>query len=175
MSAGSQAAFAELFRRHLKSVWNYAFRLTGSAHVAEDLTSSAFLTAWRKRSQVTLVRESALPWLYTVTGNLARDEYKSSQRRKRLARRAFEPAVSPDHADRTVHRIDGESGYGQLLAAIRRLPSAQRRAVELCLLGEMPQSRAAEALGVSETTLRSNLSRAKARLREMATVQEARR
>jgi RNA polymerase sigma factor (sigma-70 family) len=167
VSAGDQAAFAELFRRHLGSVWNHAYRLTGSRHVAEDLTSSTFLPAWRTRSQVVLVNDSALPWLYAVTGNLARDEYKSSRRRDRLARRLPDPAVTPDHADSAIGRVDGAAGFARLVAAIQQLPSAQRQAVELCLLGEMPQQDAAAVLGVSEGTVRSNLSRARARLREM--------
>lgn len=174
IAAGNQAAFAELFRRHLKAVFNYAYRLTASQHVAEDLTSNVFLTAWRKRAQVTLVNDSALPWLYTVTSNLARDEFKSSRRRLRLARKMFESPVSEDHADTAVRRVDSESTFHQLVEAIRRLPASQRRAIELCLLGEMSQPDAAQVLGVSEVTLRSNLSRGRARLREMVEVQEAR-
>jgi RNA polymerase sigma factor (sigma-70 family) len=174
IAVGSEAAFTELFRRHLKGVWNYAYRLTGSQHVAEDLASAVFLLAWRKRERVMLVNDSALPWLYAVTSNLARDEYKSSRRRQRLVRRVVELAVVPDHAD-PASRIDGQSSFDLLVAAIRQLPAAQRRAVELCLLGEMPQADAAQVLGVTEVTLRSNLSRARARLREMATVQEVRK
>lgn len=174
IATGDQAAFAELFRRHLKAVYNYAYRLTASQHVAEDLTSNVFLTAWRKRAQVTLVNDSALPWLYTVTSNLARDEFKSSRRRLRLARKMFEPPVSEDHADSAVRRVDSESNFHRLVEAIRQLPASQRRAIELCLLGDMPQPDAAQVLGISEVTLRSNLSRGRARLREMVEVQEAR-
>jgi RNA polymerase sigma-70 factor (ECF subfamily) len=174
IAAGDQAAFAELFRRHLKAVYNYAYRLTASQHVAEDLTSNVFLTAWRKRADVTLVKDSALPWLYTVTSNLARDEFKSSRRRLRLARKMFEPQASEDHADSAVRRVDSASNFHRVVEAIRRLPAAQRRAVELCLVGDMPQPDAAQVLGVSEVTLRSNLSRGRARLREMVEVQEAR-
>nr|CTQ92247.1 sigma factor [Kibdelosporangium sp. MJ126-NF4] len=174
MSAGSHAAFEVLFRRHLRAVWNYAYRLSGSADVAEDLTSNAFLTAWRKRKQVVLIRESAQPWLLTVVGNLARDEYKSARRRLRLIRRAPPPVPVPDHSESTVARLDDRQRYLETLSAIRRLPSAQRQAVELCLLGELPQAEAAEILGVSVGTVRSHISRARARLRtELAQQQEA--
>lgn len=172
VSAGDEDAFARIFQRHLKAVWNYANRLTGSAHVAEDITSTTFLTAWRKRGDLVLVSESVLPWLYTVAGNLARDEYKSSRRRLRLTRRAAVPAVAPDHAQSIVDQMDGSH---PLVVAIRQLPTAQRRAVELCLLGELPQRDAAAILGVAEVTLRSTLSRAKARLRDLVTVREIQR
>ena len=77
-AAGDRAAFGELFERHVEAVWNHAYRLTASWDRAEDLTSSTFLLAWRKCGELRLVRDSALPWLYAVAGNLARTEYRSS-------------------------------------------------------------------------------------------------
>lgn len=79
-------AFTELFERHAKAIWNYAYRLTASWAAAEDLLAEAFLVAWRRRGDVRLVRESALPWLYTVTNNLRRDEGRRKRRFLRLAR-----------------------------------------------------------------------------------------
>jgi hypothetical protein len=46
-------------------VWNHAYRLTGSWSLAEDMTS---MTASR-RHELTLVRDSAQPWLYAVAGS----------------------------------------------------------------------------------------------------------
>ncbi|NBH10111.1 RNA polymerase sigma factor, partial [Amycolatopsis sp. SID8362] len=84
---GDETAFGELFERHAEAVWNHAYRLTGSWAAAEDLTSNTFLTAGRRRADVTLVRDSALPWLYTVAGNAARDEYRGAKRRRLLLRK----------------------------------------------------------------------------------------
>lgn len=64
---GDQGAFTALFERHAQAVWNHAYRLTGSWSAAEDLTSNAFLIAWRKRAEVTLGRDSALPWPNPIT------------------------------------------------------------------------------------------------------------
>ncbi|GAA2693498.1 hypothetical protein GCM10010428_71760 [Actinosynnema pretiosum subsp. pretiosum] len=75
--AGDRGAFGELYRRHVEAVWNYAYRLTGSWSVAEDLTSATFLAAWRKLADLTLVNASARPWLFTVTSNLAMHEHRS--------------------------------------------------------------------------------------------------
>jgi len=162
---GTDAAFAELFERHVEAVWNHAYRLTGSWNVAEDLTSATFLTAWRRRADVTLVRDSALPWLYTVVGNLARAEYRSSTRFLRAMRRmgAAEPVA--DHADAVAGRIDDDRRLREVLGRIRRLPKAEREAVELCLIGELSTADAAVLLGVAETSVRARISRARARLR----------
>lgn len=71
-AAGGDDAFTQLFERHAEAVWNHAYRLTGSWSLAEDLTSMTFMTAWRRRHELTLVRDRARPWLYAVAGFLAR-------------------------------------------------------------------------------------------------------
>jgi RNA polymerase sigma-70 factor (ECF subfamily) len=164
-ATGDRRAFGELFERHAHAVWNHAYRLTGSWASAEDLTSQTFLIAWRKRTDMTLVRGSALPWLYTVAGNLARDERRGGYRRLRLLRRI--PGAPPvdDHADRVAEQLDGETRLREVIAAIRELPKAQRLAVQLCLLEDIPIADVAELLGIAEVTVRSHLSRARATLR----------
>jgi RNA polymerase sigma-70 factor (ECF subfamily) len=166
-SGGDEAAFGELFERHAEAVWNHAYRLTGSWAGAEDLTSTTFLTAWRRRADVTLVRDSALPWLYTVAGNAARDEFRGARRRLRLIRKIPDPPVVSDHADAVAERLDGEQRLREIVDAVRTLPKAQRDVVELCLLGDVSVADAAALLTVAEVTVRSHLSRARARLRTL--------
>jgi RNA polymerase sigma-70 factor (ECF subfamily) len=48
---------------------------------------------------------------------------------------------------------------------VASLPKAEREAVELVLLGELSTAEAAEVLGVAEVSVRSRISRARARLR----------
>ncbi|WP_091450863.1 RNA polymerase sigma factor [Actinokineospora iranica] len=164
---GDQDAFGELFQRHVAAVWNYGYRLTGSWERAEDLTSTVFLTAWRRRRSVILVRESALPWLFTVMGNAVRDETRGMRRRLMLARRVGTPDDVADHAESVASRVDGDLSIRRIAEMVAGLPVAQRRVVQLCLFGELPQAQAAEILGVTVVTVRSNLSRARARLRQL--------
>ncbi|MFJ1761946.1 RNA polymerase sigma factor [Amycolatopsis sp. NPDC088138] len=166
-AGGDEDAFGALFERHAEAVWNHAYRLTGSWSGAEDLTSTTFLTAWRRRADVTLVRDSALPWLYTVAGNAARDEFRGAKRRSRLLRRIPDPPVVSDHADAVAEQLDGEQRLRQVVEAVRTLPRAQREVVELCLLGDLSIGDAAALLTVAEVTVRSHLSRARARLRAL--------
>lgn len=164
-ATGDHQAFGDLFERHAEAVWNHAYRLTASWSQAEDLTSSTFLLAWRKCGEIRLVRDSALPWLYTVAGNLARTEYRSAVRFGRVLRRIPDTSVAEDHADEVAGRVDGDRRMARILAAVRALPKAERQAIELCLLGEVSTADAAEALGIAEPSVRSRLSRARSRLR----------
>lgn len=164
-AAGDRNAFGELFERHAEAVWNHAYRLTASWSQAEDLTSSTFLLAWRKCAEVRLIRDSALPWLYTVAGNLARTERRGRARYLRAVGRLPDAGAQADHADAVASRVDDDRRTARVLAAVRTLPKAERRAVELCLLGDVSTADAAELLGVAEASVRSRLSRARARLR----------
>lgn len=164
-AAGDRHAFGDLFERHVEAVWNHAYRLTASWSQAEDLTSSTFLLAWRKCAEVRLIRDSALPWLYTVAGNLAKDHHRGRTRFLRALRRVPGDRFEADHADDVANRVDGDQRMARVLAAVHALPRAERQAVELCLLGEVATADAAQLLGVAEVSVRSRLSRARAKLR----------
>jgi RNA polymerase sigma factor (sigma-70 family) len=168
---GDESAFAELYDRYAEAVWNHAYRLTASWSTAEDLTSSTFLTAWQRRHEIRLVHDSALPWLFTVAANLARSESRGRFRFQRLLRRVPVDDVSRDHSDFVASSVDDERRLKEVMAAVTRLPRAEREAVELVLLGELPTSSAAEVLGVAEASVRARVSRARARLRNLLEVE----
>ena len=86
-AGGGARAFGVLFDRHAKAVCNHCFRLTASWAEAEDHLQATFLLAWRKRDDVRLERESALPWLLAVATNVVRNEQRSLSRRLRNLRR----------------------------------------------------------------------------------------
>lgn len=75
--------------------------------------------------------------------------------------------VSQDHSDLVASSIDDERRLKEVLTAIARLPRAEREAVELVLLGDVPATEAAEVLGISEVTVRTRISRARTRLRNL--------
>ncbi|GHH41750.1 RNA polymerase sigma factor [Lentzea cavernae] len=166
IAQGDHAAFTELFERHAEAVWNYAYRLTASWSQAEDLLSATFLTAWRKRGDAQLVRESALPWLYTVTANRARTEWRASRRALRLVTR-LTPQDERDHADEVAARADAQRRLAAVVAAIATLPASEREIAQLCLLGDMSTADAAALLGITESSVRARVSRTRARLRDL--------
>ncbi|MFI7540747.1 RNA polymerase sigma factor [Actinoplanes sp. NPDC049599] len=163
VAAGEQAAFGTLFDRHSRAVYNHAFRLCGSWSVAEDLTQTTFLVAWRRRGEVQLTHGTARPWLLVVAGNLALTEGRSARRRRALLGRMPREHV-PDPADDAAGRLDAERAMGRVLAAVRKLPRAEREAVALCLWSGVSYPDAAAVLGVTEVAVRSRVSRARTRL-----------
>ncbi len=171
IAADDHASFTALFERHAERVWNYAYRLTASWSTADDLLSATFLAAWRKRGDGVLVRDSALPWLCTVAANLARTESRAGRRRQRVLFRlsaAADRAVT-DHAEDLADRSDAEDRLRRVVAAVDRLPRSEREVARLCLLGEMSTADAAQLLDIAETSVRSRVSRARTRLRDLTT------
>lgn len=164
---GDREAFTVLYHRHAGAVWRHAYRMTASRTAAEDVMAATYLTAWRRRAEVQIVTDSALPWLLAVAGNEARSEWRRSVRRRELSDRVGPSPDVADHSDAVVASLDDRRRVHQVLTAIANLPTAQREAVSLCLLGEVSQADAARVLGISEVTLRSRIHRARTRLRTL--------
>ncbi|MFG2052114.1 RNA polymerase sigma factor [Micromonospora sp. NPDC048935] len=171
IAAGDEVAFARLFDRYAKAVYNHVFRLTGSWTLAEDVTQATFLVAWRRRGEAAvLVDGLVLPWLLVVATNTTRTEWRSARRWWTALRRLPpEREAGADPAGDIVARLDDERQMKKILAVVRRLPRAEREAVALCLWSGVPYGEAATVLGISEGALRSRVSRARARLARMVT------
>jgi DNA-directed RNA polymerase specialized sigma24 family protein len=91
---GDREAFGLIFDRHSQAVYNHLFRRTADWAEAEDLASAVFLHAWRRREEIVLDRDSALPWLLGV----ANRSLSNTRRRIRRAEALFPPARGPRRA-----------------------------------------------------------------------------
>ena len=162
---GDADAFGELFDRHSRAVYNHCFRLTASWSSAEDLTSTTFLLAWRRRDRMRLANDSIRPWLLAVATNAVRSDRRSVGRRLRLVGRVRAEPPTADHADEVAARVDDERRMAAVLAELRKLSPAEREAVALCLWSDLSYAEAATALGIAEASVRSRISRARTKLR----------
>jgi RNA polymerase sigma factor (sigma-70 family) len=158
------SAFGALFERHARAIYNYCFRRTADWPSAEDLTSLVFLEAWRRRETVVLESESALPWLYGVATNVLRNR-RRSERRHRAALERLPRERGIDFADDVDGRLDDERRMAATLRALARLPRHEQDVVALCAWAGLSYEEAALALELPVGTVRSRLSRARARMR----------
>jgi RNA polymerase sigma-70 factor (ECF subfamily) len=167
-AAGDHEAFGQLFDRHADAVYGYLFRRTADWSQAEDLTAAVFLQAWRRRGQIVLARDSALPWLLGVARLLLRNARRADRRYRqaldRIGAEASSSAAPDDPADSAAGRVDSERAMAALQAAIAALPRHQREVIELCIWSGLDQHTAAAALGVPVGTVKSRLHRARQRL-----------
>jgi RNA polymerase sigma factor (sigma-70 family) len=165
-AAGEAEAFGELYDRHANAIYNYCFHRSGDWSLAEDMTATVFLEAWRKRRRVTFDREDAvLPWLYAVANNVHRNHLRAH---RRLARFLAELTTGRPVRRGAPEQLAAEEEIRRVLAEIRRLPQREQDVLALCVFGDLSYEQAARSLGVPIGTVKSRLARARSRLGELS-------
>jgi RNA polymerase sigma factor (sigma-70 family) len=164
--AGDATAFEQLFERHANALFAYFVRRIGDRSAAEDLLSTTFLHAWRRRGDVQLTTEGPLPWLYGIATNLARRHLRSLDRRRVAMARMPLPADEPDPSDGIVDRLDDIRRMDQVREAVTAMPEGDQELFVLCVWQGLSYEDAGVALGIPIGTVRSRLSRARNRLRQ---------
>ena len=164
--AGDADAFGRLFDRHAKLIYNYCFRRIGNRATAEDLLSVVFLEAWRRRHKE-LPPENVLPWLYGIATNVVRHQRRSERRFAAALSRLPQTGEEPDFASEAEERLDYERQAERALATLRALPRREQDVFVLCVGMQLSYEDAALALDLPVGTVRSRLSRARARLQEL--------
>lgn len=164
--AGDADAFGLLFERHARTIYNYCFRRTGDWAAAEDLVSIVFLEAWRRRDQ-RLPPGKELPWLLGIATNVVRNRRRSERRYAAALRRVPESRTEPELTSESDERLDDERLMRQTLELLSRLPRRELDVFVLCAWFELSYEDAAVALEIPVGTVRSRLSRARVRLREL--------
>lgn len=156
-------AFGVIFDRHADAVHRYCARRAGSADAADDLVSIVFLEVWRRRGEVVLHHDSALPWLLGVARHTLSDRARTRLRHQRALDR-LPRAWVPDHADGVVAQLDDRRRLSDVERAFASLKVAEQDVIALCVWQGLEYAEAALTLDVPVGTVRSRLSRARTRL-----------
>jgi RNA polymerase sigma-70 factor (ECF subfamily) len=155
--AGSSSAFARLVERHQQPLRAFLRRACGDWALADDLAQETFVTAWTRIGRLE-TGASVRAWLCGIGYNKHLTALRTRGRdRAREAR--YEAEKPPPAAAMTVERL-------ALAAAMSELPVEQRACVALCLAADFSHSEAAEALGLPLGTVKSHVTRGRARLLE---------
>lgn len=165
LRAGDEFAFREIFDRHNKAVYNFAFRHCASWSMAEDVVQSTFTTLWRRALEGTvdiLRRDSARPVLLAMARNEASNVLRAAKRHFKLVDKV--EAVTPIGMDNTDHWLAQEGAMAQINSVLRRIPDSQRAVIELVAWAGLEMSEVAEVLNVPVGTVKSRLSRARRQL-----------
>lgn len=80
--AGSQQAFAELYRRTSSKLFGVCLRMLRDRSDAEEVLQEVYTTVWRRAASFDMGRASAITWLVTLTRNKAIDRLR--QHREQL-------------------------------------------------------------------------------------------
>lgn len=160
---GDAAAFEAIYRAHARRLYSVACRMVGNPADAEDLLQEIFLAAHRKLEGFR--GESALgTWLYRLATNSCLDHLRSRAAKTGQVTHTIddEPALadagSRRLAEQAVDRMDLER-------ALVQLPEGCRAAFLLHDVQGLEHREVAEVLGIAEGTSKSQVHKARLKLR----------
>lgn len=167
----SELSWEGVVRSHSARVYRLALHLTGNPHDAEDLTQDVFIRVFN--SLANFQPGTFEGWLHRITTNLFLDRVR---RRKRIR---FDWMGDDDGSVATSESFDRHERSGQpedafdmgnldddIIEALAALSPEYRVAVVLSDIEGLSYEEIAATLGIKMGTVRSRLSRARARLRE---------
>jgi RNA polymerase sigma factor (sigma-70 family) len=155
-------AFARFYQEHAESLLAYLMRRVWDVDVALDLTAESFAQSYlsRRRFRGSTDAEAA-GWLYGI----ARRQLALYFRRSVVEKRALQRLglQAPRFGDEEEARLRDLAGPDDLRAVVRleleRLSAAQRQALQLRVVDELPYTDVADSLGISQQAARARVAR----------------
>ena len=146
-------SFDEFYRTTAPRLLRYGYAVTGDRDEAQDLVQEAFARAWR-HWRTLANHPTPEPWVRLTVSRLATDRWRRLRGWRLAATRAGPAPSSAPPSENTV----------LLVTALRVLPPAHRQALALHYLFDLSVDEIAEETGVASGTVKSWLSRGRARL-----------
>ena len=160
---GDAAAWESLVGVHQDAVFRLAYLLLGDPDDAMDVAQESFLRAWRHLHSFDASRPLR-PWLLSISANLARNRRRSAGRYFAALLRAFrDEPVSERIEEQSVRNFQAR----ELWKAVQKLNVLDQQIVYLRYFLDLPVAETAEILKVAEGTVKSRLSRALEKLRDI--------
>jgi len=156
---GETAAFRLLYERHADRVFSVVRRIAGDDGLAEEWAQEAWVRAYRGLSRYRGEAQFAT-WLHRIAVNCALHGRRGVQRRERREAGAMVPDIQPSHGDGTLLRM-------RLEEAMDGLPERMRAVLVLHDVEGYTHEEIGEMLGTTAGTSKSQLFRARARMREL--------
>ncbi len=155
-------AYNQLYKLYSRAMYNVAYRITGNEDDADDALQEGFISAF-KNLESYRADASFGSWIKRIVINKAINLLK---------RRKMETLPDNDQWDIPEEEIEENSAYTDLTVdrvkkSIQQLPDGYRAVLSLYLLEGYDHQEIAEILGVGESTSKSQLNRAKNKLREL--------
>ncbi len=170
VSAGSVAAFGELYDRFCQRAYGVAFSICRDEGRAQDAVQEAFLSLWKSRASYRSQRGTVAAWLLTVVRYRAIDVARRDG--THAARWASEDRLderpAPDDVSKSVIQ---RNDAGDLRGALALLSDEQREVITLAYYGQLSHTEIAARLGLASGTVKGRMRLGLKKLR--ANVDEA--
>ncbi|MHB8394262.1 MAG: RNA polymerase sigma factor [Candidatus Dormibacteria bacterium] len=146
-----------MYRDYHQAILRYVRCRVGTLEIAEDLVADVFLRAVAKAPEYRALRDTPLPWLYTIAARRIADHYRRGQAACSLDARPDLVRVDSDPADEVVLR----AMVADVWLASLALPLTQRTALWLCYGEELDMGEIAVVMGKSTDAAKLLVHRAR--------------
>ncbi|MGB2799038.1 MAG: sigma-70 family RNA polymerase sigma factor [Dehalococcoidia bacterium] len=163
---GDLDCFNQLVEMYQRQVYNLCLRMLDNTHDAEDVAQGAFISAYKGIGRFKGGNFRA--WLFRIAANACRDQLRLLRRRPASSLDALpldlelEDRRAPSPEEYAINQELGE----HIRHALAGLPADQRLAVILRDIMELDYEEIAQATASSLGTVKSRISRGRARLRD---------
>lgn len=164
-SRGDEAAFVEVYQRHRKTVFNFAYRLLGSSEIAEDITHDCFLSLIKNAERFDAKKASLKTYLLAAARNLAAKHFHKTNGNICLEDLSFEPALPDDNLP--LRRLIDEEVSLIVQEAIAQLSPLQKEALILFEYEELSLAEVAKVVGEEVNVIKQRLHRARMSLKKI--------
>ena len=155
---GSSKAQFRLYNQYSKAMYNLAYRMMNNREDAEDLLQEAFLDCFRNIKSFRF--ESTFgAWLKSILVNKCINQLR--KKKIELVLQETVPVEIVEEEQETIYNTD------KIFKGIEQLPDGYRIILTLYLLEGYDHTEIAQILGISESTSKSQYSRAKEKLRSI--------
>lgn len=173
--AGGPDAFEPLVRRHQRRVYSIARRMLDDPHEAEEVAQETFVRAYQSLGSFRGTAQWST-WLLSITINLCRNRRRWwARRRARIVQSLDAPPVHEhdddappdepaDHGPSPAEQVMAGEQRQLLLGALQLLDATDRQVIVLRDVEALSYDAIAQTLGCPAGTVKSRLSRARARL-----------
>lgn len=161
--SGDHDAFRWLVEENQSKVYHLLLGMLRDEHLAQELTQMTFVKAWKSLGSFRH-RAGFWTWLYRIAYHLAMDHHRAS--RFETVALESQDGLMDGQADPLETALSRDRSR-MLLAALQQLPIHQRTAVVLFYFQGMTYEAIAEITGRKLDTIRSDLFRGKARLKQI--------
>lgn len=171
---GDSKAFSELLKSHLPMIYNIAYRMSGNAEDASDMTQEAMIKLFKNLESFNFQSKFST-WVYRVATNACLDEIKKQKRHSNVLsidneKETEEGALQfeiEDDAPTPDVSLEKREVRELVAAALTRLSAEHRAVLVLRDIKGMSYEETARILNCGEGTVKSRLSRARKKLKEV--------
>jgi RNA polymerase sigma-70 factor (ECF subfamily) len=155
-----EAAVAGLVSQYAGTLYRVAYSVLRNAADAEDAVQETFVRVLRHRNMLHEVRDQRV-WLIRIVWNVVLDRKRRMKTRPETDDVAELARVLPAAGLSADERVAAAQHHAHVLACVEKLPAKERQVLMLSAFEELTSVEIASVLGISESSVRSRLFRAR--------------